>query len=196
MKKNTCSDESLESRTPRARRGSSGRPRKRILGVSLVALVAFLSLGSIAPAATAADLSSVGQYELSVGGQVVNLSEGETAVFQMQSIDSSTTPKTLATNAVYPGDGTGTITVTASAGVYHWGIEMHIPVTSFAGVFHITDLTSGLSGGGNIATAFSGSAPTSKLHGHRYSGTITGVAYLLGVAVAKTFPNNTSYTYK
>jgi hypothetical protein len=154
-----------------------------------------MSFGSAAPAAMAAESSSATPYELKVGGQVVDLHEGETVVFQMQRINSSATPA-FSPNAVYPGDGTGTITVTASAGVYHWGIEMHIPVTSFVGAFHITDLTSGLSGGATPALAFSGSAPTSKLHGHKYSGTITGTAFLLGVAVAKTFPNNTTYTYK
>lgn len=134
-------------------------------------------------------------YLLDVNGQQATLTEGETAVFQMHSIASTARHGIASPDVVYPGDGTGTITVTASGGVYHWSIAMHIPATTFVGAFHVTDLTSGFGGGSVPAFTFSGSDPTSKLHGHRYSGTIGGEALFLGVPVATTGPNNTLYTY-
>jgi hypothetical protein len=72
---------------------------------------------------------------------------------------------------------------------------MNITVTNFVGAFGITDLTSGLGGGSVPELVWAGSIPTSKLHGHTYSGTITGEAYFAGVPVAKTGPNNTTYKY-
>ncbi|WP_213815579.1 hypothetical protein [Glaciihabitans sp. dw_435] len=162
--------------------------------LSVATLIGLFSFGIVAPA-TAADASTTATYELNLGGQKTTLTEGETAVFAMQPVKSAKAPGTLSPNVVYPGDGSGTITVTATAGVYHWSIAMHIPVTNFVGAFSITDLTSGLSGGSVLATSFSGSAPTSKLRGHRYSGTIAGTAFLLSVPVATTGPNNTLYTY-
>jgi hypothetical protein len=115
--------------------------------------------------------------------------------FPMRLIRSAITPGQVSSNVVYPGNGAGTITVTASAGVYQWSVAMAIPATSFAGAFSITDLTSGFSGGSVPAASFSGSAPTSRLYGHRYSGTLTGVAFFLNVPVSTTGPNNTLYTY-
>lgn len=182
--------------------GASGRPggparlrSKRALGIIFATLIAFFSLGLVAPAATAAQPSTKSVYQLDVNGQKVTLTEGATAVFPMHRVNSTAMPSLVSPNVVYPGDGAGTITVTASGGVYHWSVEMHIPATNFLGAFYITDLTSGFSGGRNAATSFSGSAPTSKLHLHRYSATLTGQASFLGVIVSTTGPNNTLYTY-
>jgi len=72
---------------------------------------------------------------------------------------------------------------------------MSIPATSFVGFFGVTDLTSGLSGGLTPEGAFTGSAPTSRLYGHRYSGNLSGEAFFMGAPVASTMPNNTLYTY-
>ena len=161
---------------------------------TLAAMIAIFSLGLAAPAATAAEPNMDAVYTLSVNGQVRTLTEGETVVYGMQRINSHATPGQVSPNVVY-ASGAGTLTVTASGGVYHYSIAMSIPATNFSGYFHITDLTSGLSGGYVAEFSFSGSIPTSKLHGHTYSGTLSGFAYFLGVAVATTVPNNTLYTY-
>ncbi|HEY0260235.1 MAG TPA: hypothetical protein VGC18_10325 [Lacisediminihabitans sp.] len=179
-------------RTPRKRRS------KQALGITLAALIGFFSLGMTAPAATAstvAEPSTDVVYQLDVNGQTTTLTEGQTAVFPMHLINSAATSGLVTPNVVYPGDGSGTLTVTASAGVYHWSIDMHVPATEFIGSFYVTDLTSGFGGGAALATGFSGSAPTSKLHNHRYSGTLTGTASFLGIPVSTTGPNNTLYTY-
>lgn len=135
--------------------------------------------------------STGSEYLLNVGGEEVSLSEGESATYTMV----ATTPDgEIAPNATYPSN-CGTLTVTASAGVYNYGINMTCPATDFVGHFGITDLTSGLSGGNPLVLGFSGSIPTSKLHGHRYSGTLTGTAGFLGAIVSVVVPNNTLYTY-
>jgi hypothetical protein len=138
--------------------------------------------------------SNAAVYELNVNGQVVTLTDGETVVYQMQRINAPALPSQASPNVTYPGTA-GTLTVTASAGVYHYSLAMDIAVTNFIGAFSITDLSSGLSGGVVPELVWAGSVPTSKLHGHRYSGTLAGIAYFLGVPVAKTVPNATLYTY-
>jgi hypothetical protein len=160
--------------------------------VVAAAAVAFFSIGVVAPAATAAESHSDAAYELTVGGQSTILTEGETVVYPMVPV---TKPGQVTPNVVYPGDGTGTVTVTASGGVYHYDIAMHIPVTNFVGHFSITDLTSGLSGGSTLELVWAGSVPTSKLHGHRYSGHLSGNAFLAGIVVSTVGPNATLYTY-
>ncbi|QNA91639.1 MULTISPECIES: hypothetical protein [unclassified Microbacterium] len=132
-------------------------------------------------------------YLLDVGGQQVALSDGESATFPMLE---GPIPEagTVAPRVTYSSN-CGTLTVTASAGTYSWGINMTCPATGFIGQFHITDLSSGLGGGFTPVFAFSGTAPTSKLHNHRYSGTLTGTADLAGVIVAHVVPNATLYTY-
>lgn len=158
-----------------------------------VILLAGVGIAAPANAATLTDTGAESTYVLSVNGQEATLAEGQSTTFQMQPI--ATPDGQASTDAVYPGDGTGTITVTAANGSFHWEVEMHIPATSFAGSFSITDLNSGFGGGSVPATAFSGDAPTSKLRGHRYVGTLTGQAFFLGAPVSTTGPNNTSYTY-
>lgn len=175
--------------------GTVTRPRsKRALGIVLAALMGIFSLGLAVPAATAAETSTEAQYELEIDGQVIVLAEGETAVFGMQRIESPTAPGQVAPNAVYPGNA-GVLTVTGSGGSFHYSIAMSIPATSFSGVFNVTDISSGLSGGATAVSGFSGSVPTSRLRGHQYSGVLTGTAYLLGLPVATTVPNYTLYTY-
>lgn len=85
--------------------------------------------------------------------------------------------------------------MTASSGVYYWTVKAPCAY-SFVGSFSITDLSSGLSGGWASATGFSGSAPTSRLWNHRYSGTLTGTASNFWGPCAWTGPNNTLYTYQ
>lgn len=160
----------------------------------LAVMIAVFSFGLAVPTATAAEPNTDAAYTLSVNGQVRTLIEGETVVYEMQRINSHAIPGQVSPDVVYPSDA-GTLTVTASGGVYHYSIAMSIPATNFEGYFHTTDLTSGLSGGYVAEFSFSGSISTSKLHGHTYSGTLSGVAFFLGVAVATTVPNNTLYTY-
>lgn len=177
-----------------AERMASRRKRGLAASAAVVSLIAFFTIGAVAPAATAADPSTATVYTLNVNGQVVTLAEGQTAVYGMKLISSPAAPGQVVPNVVYPGDA-GTLTVTASAGVYHYSIAMSIPATTFVGFFGVADLTSGFSGGLTPEGAFSGSAPTSRLHGHRYSGNLSGTAFFLGVSVATTVPNNTLYTY-
>jgi hypothetical protein len=70
---------------------------------------------------------------------------------------------------------------------------MSIPATSFGGIFTVTNLTNGQSGGRVPVWGFSGSVGTSNLKGHRYSGSLSGTADLLGVPVATTMPNYTVF---
>lgn len=143
---------------------------------------------------SAAQISSEAEYLLDVGGEVVTLAEGQSQTFTMVSVPAPVEPGTVAPMVTYPSD-CGTLTVTAANGVYSWNINMTCPATGFVGQFHITDLSSGLGGGFTPVFGSAGSSPTSKLHGHRYTGTLTGTADLLGVIVAKTVPNATLYTY-
>lgn len=46
-----------------------------------------------------------------------------------------------------------------------------------------------------MVTLVSADIPTSKLHGHTYSGTLTGNAVFSGVIVATVGPNATLYKY-
>ncbi|QNE46144.1 hypothetical protein F1C58_03945 [Glaciihabitans sp. INWT7] len=171
------------------------KSNRRTTGIVFAALIALFSLGMAAPAAMAVEPSQDSVYRLDVNGQHATLTEGATAVFTMQRIGGTAKPGMISPNVVYPGDGAGTITVTASGGVYYWSVAMAIPATSFLGDFSITDTTSGFSGGRVLATSFSGSAPTSKLRGHRYIGSLAGKAFFLGVPVSTTGPNNTVYKY-
>jgi hypothetical protein len=172
----------------------AGRRRRLATPVALAALIAFFSLGVAAPTATAAEPNTKAVYTLNVNGQAVTLTEGQSVVYGMQRINSPAALGHVSPNVTYPGDA-GTLTVTASAGVYHYSVAMSIPATNFVGAFSTTDVTSGLSGGSVVELVFAGSVPTSKLHGHRYSGTLTGEAFFLGAPVATTVPNNTLYTY-
>jgi hypothetical protein len=161
-----------------------------------LALIAGLSLASTSPAmADTADgtPSTEATYQLDVGGQTTTLTEGETVVYPMHNVD-STTAFGASPDVVYPGNN-GTLTVTASAGVYHYAIAMSVPATNFIGAFSVTDLTSGFSGGIVPELVFAGDIPTSKLRNHRYSGTLTGMAYFVGVPVSTTGPNATLYQY-
>ena|GEM_PF-1024950 len=160
-----------------------------------------------APTASVATTSSHGQgsavsgvrsapaYHLSVGGHEVTLKEGQKATFGMQAEAPAQAPGQVSPLDVYTSDA-GTLTVWGKGGRFYWDIAMSIPATNFAGAVYTTDLTSGFSGGRAGVTGFNGSVPTSNLGGHRYSGSIDGVAYFLGVAVAKTMPNYTTWVNK
>ncbi|MDQ1206092.1 hypothetical protein [Microbacterium sp. SORGH_AS_0862] len=191
----TQADQSPEALTSSSR--SKLSRRKRSFGIALAALIGLFSVGLVAPAANAAQPASTdaaAEYVLELDGEVYALAEGETAVFPLQRIESPAAPGEVTSRVTYPGDA-GTLTVTASSGVYHYSIAMAIPATTFAGAFSIADLSSGLSGGSAPVSSFAGSVTTSKLRGHTYSGTLTGTAFLLGVPVAGTVANNTIYHY-
>lgn len=168
--------------------------RRRPLGVLLVMLIGFFSLGMTAPVASASERIVPAEYLLELGGEVHTLHEGESVTFAMQRIPSAAVPGQVTPRVVYPGDA-GTLTVTGSGGSFHYSIAMSVPATSFTGAFNVTDVSHGLSGGTTLVSGFSGSVPTSRLRGHRYSGVLTGTAFLVGVPVATVVPNYTLYTY-
>lgn len=132
-------------------------------------------------------------YDLVVNGEAKVLDEGETVTFDLLPAPPATAPGTVSPRVIYPGNG-GSISVTASNGVYHWKVLASC-ATGFDGTFAITDLTSGFSGGFAPAFGLSGSVTTSKLKGHRYSGTLSGVAFNGLIPCAWTGPNNTIYQY-
>lgn len=178
------------------------RARRAAVGAAVAALLlagsatpAFADTGIRAGGVAASGGADAAAYILNVDGQSVDVGEGESVSFGM--VAETPTPvftTVIKPNATYTSD-CGTLTVTASAGVFHWKVNMTCPATSFAGTFSISDRNSGFSGGLVPASAFSGSASTSRLHGHTYSGTLNGTAFLLGVPVAHTIANNTAYKY-
>jgi hypothetical protein len=153
------------------------------------ALVGGAPAGATTTASSAAD-----SYQLNVGGDITTLTDGETAVYPMVPVTPAGGPQRFSPNANYDY-GCGLLTVTASAGVYHYSIAMHVPATNFVGHFSISDLTNGQSGGSVLELVWAGDIPTSKLHGHRYSGTLSGYATFAGVSVCTVGANNTLYTY-
>ncbi|WHE35066.1 hypothetical protein [Microbacterium sp. BDGP8] len=171
-----------------------GARSRRSIGVILVMLIGIFSLGTTASAANASERLGAAEYLLEVDGRAYTLREGETATFALHRVASPSAPGQMTPDAVYPGDA-GTLTVTGSGGSFHYSIAMSIPATSFTGSFSVTDVSHGLSGGTTIVSGFSGSVPTSRLRGHRYSGVLTGTAFLVGVPVATVVPNYTLYTY-
>lgn len=173
------------------------RLRRTVYAASAAVLVisGVLTAGVPANAAPAAPSAS-NSYQLTIAGQTTDLSEGEAAVYPMLPVAPAASKNlTVSPDAVYPGDGTGTLTVTASAGVFHYSIEMHVPATNFIGRFSITDLTNGQSSGNVLELVFAGDVPTSKLHGHRYQGQLTGHAVFAGVVVSTVGANATNYIY-
>lgn len=161
---------------------------------SLVVVSALIALPAQAAESDSNAPSAESEYTFEFNGQSVEFADGESITFPMVGARPVTGPGDIANRATYPGN-CGVLTVTASAGVYHYGIAMTCPATFFAGNFSITDLTSGLGGGSSVVYGFSGSVTTSKLRGHRYSGTLTGNATLAGMWVASPGPNNTIYQY-
>jgi len=174
--------------------GQRGKRKMRPLGVLLIMLIGFFSLGMTVPVASASERVVPAEYLLELGGETHVLQEGESATFAMRRVPSSAVPGQAMPMVVYPGDA-GTLTVTGSGGSFHYSIAMSVPATSFTGAFNVTDVSHGLSGGTTIVSGFSGSVPTSRLRGHRYSGVLTGTAFLVGVPVATVVPNYTLYTY-
>ncbi|GAA5203337.1 MULTISPECIES: hypothetical protein [Microbacterium] len=169
---------------------------KRSLGAVVATLAMLVSVGVIAPAATAAEPGGAGEdaYDLVVNGETTTLGEGQSITIPMQLAQPTAAAGIVSPNVVYPGNG-GTLVVTASHGVYYWTIATPC-VGNVLGSFSITDLTSGLSGGFALANDFSGSATTSKLMNHRYSGTLNATVSNFWGPCAYTMPNNTLYTYK
>lgn len=173
--------------------GTRRRGSKRRFSFHIVALVAaVLTLGMMSAPANAAEVGGEPAYELTIDGQTVAFAEGETVTVGMERIAPEPGPGGISLFTVYSGNA-GTLTVTASKGVFYYGIAMSIPVTTFAGVFTVASLTNGQSGGRTPVFAFSGSIATSNLRGHTYSGVLEGTAFLLGAAVAKTMPNYTTF---
>lgn len=145
--------------------------------------------------ATTSDAEPGGEnvYDLIVNGEAKVLDEGETVTFDLLPAPPATAPGAVSPRVIYPGNG-GSISVTASNGVYRWKVLASC-ATGFDGNFAITDLSSGFSGGFAPAFGLSGAVPTSKLKGHRYSGTLSGVAFNGLIPCAWTGPNNTLYQY-
>lgn len=177
----------------------------RIGKTAVVAAIATLLLaGATTPAfaetgnraANAGSGEASAEYVVNVGGQTVDLGEGGSATFGMVAANPGPASGSgISPMATYFGD-CGSLTVTASAGVFHWSINMTCPATTFVGAFHVTDRNNGQSGGFTPAgPGFSGSAGTSRLHGHTYAGSLDGTAFLAGIPVAYTMPNNTAYKY-
>ncbi|MEN2739123.1 hypothetical protein ABCS02_15140 [Microbacterium sp. X-17] len=165
---------------------------KRGLSVVLVAFVAAIfAIGVTAPPANAAEAGEP-SYELTVGGETITFAEGETVTVGMERIAPDESGAGILSRAVFNGNA-GTLTVTGSNGAFRYGIAMSIPVTTFVGVFTVTDISHGGSGGRTPVLGFSGSVPTSNLRGHTYSGVLEGTAFLLGAAAAKTMPNYTTF---
>lgn len=172
---------------------SAGRwQSRRVLPAILTAvLAAMFSIGAIAPPATAVE-GEESTYELAIGDETITFGEGETVTVGMERITPERSAGGILSRAVYTGNA-GTLTVTGSNGTFRYGIAMSIPVTTFVGVFTVTDVSHGGSGGRTPVVAFSGSIPTSNLRGHTYSGSLEGTAFLLGAAVAKTMTNYTTF---
>ena len=171
----------------------ANRRSRRGLTVAFAALViAVFGTGVVAPPATAAEVREP-TYELTVNGETISFAEGETVTVGMESVGSAHSSTGASLRDVYSGNA-GVLTVTGSGGAFRYSIAMSIPVTTFVGVFTVSDLTNGQSGGRTPVFAFAGSVPTSNLRGHQYSGVLEGTAFFLGAAVAKTMPNNTRFT--
>lgn len=149
----------------------------------LFALLSFLLTAPIASASPEDD------YSITVGGERVELSEGESATFDFEAIPQSS-GSGISPQATYQGK-IGTLTVVGVGGSFSYSIKLAIPATSFNGQFGVTDLTSGLSGGSTRVTKFSGLVATSNLKGHQYAGTLSGVAYQGSKPVARTVSNYT-----
>ncbi|QIM17878.1 hypothetical protein G7066_02800 [Leucobacter coleopterorum] len=155
-------------------------------------MTALLMLGFVAPPAMAVETAPESVYELTVNGETVVLDEGESVTFGMQAISPPPEPGKVMPRAIFTSNA-GTLTVTGAKGKFTYGIAMAIPATSFVGVFSVTNLTNGQSGGAAPVWGFSGTVGTSNLKGHRYSGSLSGTADLLGVPVAHTMPNYTVF---
>ena len=189
-------DEGVQMKNSKGMRTTDkGASRLTRLAIMWAASVVVASVSFVGPSATASDTKRVGEntYDLTVNGKSKVLTEGETVTFPLNSAPATPANGSISPRVLYPGTG-GSISVTASNGVYRWHVIASC-ATYFEGKFSITDLTSGLSGGFSTAIGLSGSVATSKLKGHRYSGTLSGVAFNFLVPCAWTGPNNTIYKY-
>lgn len=169
-----------------------GRSR-RTIGAALATCAMLLSVGLAAPAATAVEPDGADSYDLVVGGQATTLGEGQSVTIPLQSGRSKAGSGLVTPQVTYPGNA-GTLTVTAQGGSYYWSIATPC-VGNGLGTFHVTDLTSGMNGGFTPAYGYSGSAPTSRLRNHRYSGTLDLTITNFWGTCAYTGPNATLYTY-
>ncbi|CAM5524564.1 hypothetical protein [Leifsonia shinshuensis] len=167
------------------------RPTRGVSAVIIAVVAAIFAVGATAPPANAAEVAE-SSYELTIGGETITFAEGETVTVGMERIAPDEAAAGTLSRAVFSGNA-GTLTVTGSNGAFRYGIAMSIPVTTFVGVFTVTDISHGGSGGRSPVVGFSGSVPTSNLRGHTYSGVLEGTAFLLGAAVAKTMPNYTTF---
>jgi hypothetical protein len=104
------------------------RPRRRG-PVVLAMILSLLFIGAVTPSAMAAESPASDMSDVTVGSATTTLHEGESVTYKMTSIAGSS--GTISSDVVYPGDS-GTITVTANRGVYHYAIDMSVPATNFA----------------------------------------------------------------
>lgn len=119
---------------------------RRALFPTFGALTALLTLGLVAPPAMAVDATSGAVYELTVNGETVILEEGESVEFGMRALSPQPEPGKVMPMAIYTSNA-GTLTVTGAKGKFNYGIAMSIPARSFGGIFTVTNLTNGQSGG-------------------------------------------------
>lgn len=162
---------------------------KKILSLAL-ALIMTMALA--VPAFAASPDEEVPQsYTLNIDGEIVTLKEGEVVSIPLQLTDAG--KELLAESGVqtylsFPGDA-GVLNIWGSGTRFYWSIEMAVPATSFAGSVTATNLTTGFSSGTAAVSGFSGNCSVGTASGHHYGASISGVAYLLTVPVAKTVTN-------
>lgn len=173
-----------------------------IFGVfaAIVAATSLIATPAQAAVNAAEETNADATYTFDYNGESVELTEGASATFPIMAIptaESATDEQSggRVTRDTYVAN-CGVLTVTGSAGVFHYGIEMSCPATSFAGTFTIYDHTNGQSGGIVPVFWFSGDIATSKLRGHQYGGSLIGFASLAGVPVASVIQNYTLYRYE
>ncbi|NLI92222.1 MAG: hypothetical protein GX434_08475 [Peptococcaceae bacterium] len=151
----------------------------------LLAFVMILTLST----ATFAQSPSVSDntYLVTVGNETVTLEEGQVAAIPLITVDNSSGG--IQPQQAFPGEA-GTLYLWADAGRLYYNVSMNTFCTSFEGTLHVTDLTSGLSGGYTPVSGFTGDIATSNIQGHRYGASmISGVAYRFGEPIAFVVDN-------
>jgi hypothetical protein len=155
---------------------------KKIFIIVLMLVTLFST--SVTALAQKDPVKMVNTYELTYK-TAIELKEGEKAQIPLTLIKDNSA---ILPNENFIGD-VGVLSLWVSKGTVYYSIKLDIPATSFTGLMHITDLTSGFGGGYTPVSGFSGSVPTSNISGHKYSASLSGIAYLGPVPVAKTGNN-------
>ena len=172
--------------------------KKKILSMVLSFVMGF-SINAVAFAAAPEKVSNPSQKngvnfsESTTSCQNVELAEGQTIIISLISIQSTTQSSMLSAFTISPKTITlgnaGYISVSRSGNRIYYNVVMSKPATTFTGYISIMDLTSKLSSGMSLISGFSGSVAYSNLSLHKYSATLDGTAYLLGVPISTTSAN-------